>query len=194
MDINNIDLLISIILLLTTIVGYRKGALRDSIQFAIWLPMFAFTAWVLISGQTNDDETMGVLQKAAIIFMVSYMGVWILDALFLKSCIANLFGEKGLVINKFLGLLTGFIRGSTVIIGVYLCLSIYTEGNIPFADHIEKSEVLPYIIPVSDKVEEYLIENGYAPPPAPRWQIKSTLKEEAQNDLQREIKRMFGMQ
>lgn len=195
MEMNPIDFLIVVILLFTTISGYRKGAARDLIQFIIWIPMFILTALVLLTGEVTNQSSMDLLGTASIIFMVSIMAVWIFDRVVIIPLLQNTFGHKGLIWNKILGVISGGMKGFTVILFYYLCLVIYTNGDLPFKEQMEESIAIPYISPLSDKIEIYLEEQGYLASVQSKdehWKMGSEYKEDAQNRLTQALKKMFG--
>lgn len=183
---NPFDFLIAIFLLMGLINGYRKGAVRDALQFVVWLPMFYFTAWILISGEATNGQAMEALETAGIIFMVSYIAVWILDLILIRPTLENLFGKYGSGGNKFLGLLTGAFRGVFVILFIYIAYATYFQGDEE-PEFLQNSQAMPYVKDIAQPIQYELEIRDWLPVPKSAWEFT---KEE---HMEKYLKDKFGI-
>lgn len=139
------DLTILLILGLSILIGFARGATREILGIAGWVGAFATVFYGLplfrpLGRQYIQNPMIADIVVAGLLFILSL-------AIFILISRTISLGVKGSVLNgldRSLGLVFGFIRGALILCLVYVALGFfYPPGQFPIA--LQQARFTPWI-------------------------------------------------
>ena len=129
-----VDLIVLIILILSSFIGYNNGFIKEILSLTIWV--FSILTALLIFNKSINFFL--IYYKKSILldiisFLVPFCIFFILYSLFSKLIFNNVSELKNLVFNRFFGFLFGMLRGFSLIVisfaGLFYLFN--TKENLP---------------------------------------------------------------
>lgn len=146
-DVNIIDILVVVIVVISTLVSIKRGFAKEAISLGVWVAAF-FIAIAFNSGMQQLLE--GVISEPSLRQGAAFLLLFILT-LIVGSMVSYLVGEliklSGLsTTDRILGMAFGFVRGMVIVIvmAVVLDLSLKAAEAKPawFADSVLVPQLL----------------------------------------------------
>ena len=160
LNLNSIDLIIIILLLITSIIGLNNGFVKELINVFIWAFSILFSLFVI-----NNLLIFNLVVQNVIIIMVIFFILFIFSFIILKLIIYYFVSDLKNVftfyyINNIFGLIFGFVKGLFLILlstsgVIYL---FYTTKDFPqfFKNSLFFEPIKTYSIKVIEKIVNFI--------------------------------------
>ena len=160
LNLNSIDLIIIILLLITSIIGLINGFVKELISFLIWAFSIIFSLFVI-----NNLLIFNLVVQNVIIIMVIFFILFIFSFIILKLIIYYFLSDLKYIfnlyyINNIFGLIFGFVKGLFLILVstsgvIYL---FYTTKDFPqfFKNSLFFESIKTYSIKVIEKIIKFI--------------------------------------
>ncbi len=152
--INGLDIVILLVYIFFIIRGFNNGffstlttiiVIGASIYFAIKMPAYLYKVPYI-----DSDIDVRILT------IFSFF-IFLLFGLFLKHKLSNFFDNLKLInfLDKFLGAILGFVKGTLVVFGICYILMFFSNSVF-----VKNSKIFPYIEKYSSIVIQYVQKNS----------------------------------
>ena len=160
LNLNSIDWIIIILLLITSIIGFNNGFVKEIINVLIWVLSILFSLLVI-----NKLLIFNLLVQNVIFKIIFFFILLILSFIVLKIIIYYFVGDfKNIFtlyyINKICGLIFGFVKGLFLILlstsgVIYL---FYTTKDFPpfFKESLFFEPIKTYSIKIIEKIFNFI--------------------------------------
>ena len=160
LNLNSIDLIIIILLLITSIIGLNNGFIKELINVLIWALSILFSLLVI-----NNLLIFNLVVQNFIITIVIFFILFIFSFIILKLIIYYFIGDfKNIFnlyyVNNIFGLIFGFVKGLFLILlstsgVIYL---FYTTKDFPqfFKNSLFFESIKTYSIKVIEKIVNFI--------------------------------------
>ena len=142
LQINIIDLTFLIILLISALIGYQNGFIKELVSIIIWLFSLLITFTFLKEFQnifSNFTKTEIILK--VISFFIPFLVLFILNSLFFKLILNNLNETNSFLLNRILGLIFGVFRGILILVLCYIGMAYLFNTKENFPDGMDESSI-----------------------------------------------------
>ena len=160
LNLNSIDLIIIILLLITSIIGLNNGFIKELINVLIWAFSILFSLFVINNLLIFNLVAQNVIIMIAIFFILFIFSFIILKLIiyYFVSDLKNVFTFY--YINNIFGLIFGFVKGLFLILlstsgVIYL---FYTTKDFPqfFKNSLFFEPIKTYSIKVIEKIVNFI--------------------------------------
>ena len=160
LNLNSIDLIIIILLLITSIIGLNNGFIKEVINVLIWAFSILFSLFVI-----NNLLIFNLVAQNVIIMIAIFFILFIFSFIILKLIIYYFAGDLKNIfnlyyINNIFGLIFGFIKGLFLILlstsgVIYL---FYTTKDFPqfFKNSLFFEPIKTYSIKFIEKIVNFI--------------------------------------
>ena len=160
LNLNSIDLIIIILLLITSIIGLNNGFVKELINVFIWAFSILFSLFVI-----NNLLIFNLVVQNIIIMIVIFFILFIFSFIILKLIIYYFISDLKNIftfyyINNIFGLIFGFVKGLFLILlsisgVIYL---FYTTKDFPqfFKNSLFFEPIKTYSIKVIEKIVNFI--------------------------------------
>ena len=160
LNLNSIDLIIIILLLITSIIGLNNGFIKELINVLIWALSILFSLLVI-----NNLLILNLVVQNVMIMIVIFFILFIFSFIILKLIIYYFAGDLKNIfnlyyINNIFGLIFGFVKGLFLILlstsgVIYL---FYTTKDFPpfFKNSLFFEPIKTYSIKVIEKIVNFI--------------------------------------
>ena len=160
LNLNSIDLIIIILLLITSIIGFNNGFVKELINVFIWAFSILFSLYVI-----NNLLIFNLVVQNIIIMIVIFFILFIFSFIILKLIIYYFISDLKNIftfyyINNIFGLTFGFVKGLFLILlstsgVIYL---FYTTKDFPpfFENSLFFEPIKTYSIKVIEKIVNFI--------------------------------------
>ncbi len=150
---NSVDILIAVILIASLVIGLKRGFVREVFSLSWIVALWVAYIYTPVS-ETHlipyiETSSWRKFATFAIVFLVVYLGCWIISLLVKRLIPLNAVGG----VDQLLGMLFGIVRGG-VVVAILILVAIFTNQTVePWWD---ESLLEPYFRPIAELLRNLL--------------------------------------
>jgi membrane protein required for colicin V production len=150
------DLIVGGVVLLSMLLGFARGAVREAFGLATWIGAIVAAIYLFqpvrpLMVEAIGNELLADAATLAVVFFVPFLVLKVLTTMIANAVASSMLGP----IDKTVGLAFGFARGALIVCAAYLVGSVFVAPE-RHPDWVRTAELQPHVAAGAEWLAQFL--------------------------------------